>query len=285
MSADPKTATLRIALPARAENVAVIRHALAGMAIELGAEEALVDDIKTAVSEAANNVVVHAYPEGTEGPIEVVATAWGQRLEVVIRDRGVGMHPAPLGGSKQGLRVGMSLIGALADGFEIRGDQNRGTEVRISFDISPDADRAWITDTAPQVGGADETIVSVQGTEPGGVAITRVLELLAARSNLPLDRFSDAQLIGDVLAQWSDRATVDSQPLEIAFGEAEESLEIRIGPLEPGRGEKMLERDQLPGLGNTLESLADVAEVGERDTSAGPAEFLTLRIGSTDPTS
>ena len=53
---------LLITLPARSENVAVVRHAVAGLAERLGMEEPGVGDLKTVVTEACMNVVVHAYP-------------------------------------------------------------------------------------------------------------------------------------------------------------------------------------------------------------------------------
>ena len=53
---------LQMSLPARAENVAVVRHALAGLAERIGMDEPGIADLKTVVTEACMNVVVHAYP-------------------------------------------------------------------------------------------------------------------------------------------------------------------------------------------------------------------------------
>lgn len=275
------TASLRLALAARAENIAVVRQAIAGLATDLGADPDLVDDIKTAVSEAVTNVVVHAYP-GAEGPVEVFANARGQRLEIIVRDQGIGMQPRPISPTEPSLRVGLALIGALASGVEIRGRQNRGTEVRISFDLVRSEGSSWASDSSLEPAHAGGTAVSVHGGLLGGVAITKVLELYAARSNLPLDRFSDAQLIGDLLADQSARSTIDSQPLEISIGEMPGAIEIQVGPLKPGLGSEMLERVDVPGHGNTLARLSDHAEVSERQTAEGPAEFLMLRVGAPD---
>jgi len=66
------------------ENIAVVRHGLAGLAEGLGAEPDLVDDIKTAVSEAVTNAVVHGYPESV-GPIDVEARVTDSLLEIVVR--------------------------------------------------------------------------------------------------------------------------------------------------------------------------------------------------------
>ena len=56
---------LQMTLPARAENVAVVRHALAGLAEQIGMDEAGLADLKTVVTEACMNVVVHAYSDGS----------------------------------------------------------------------------------------------------------------------------------------------------------------------------------------------------------------------------
>ena len=69
---------LEMSLPARAENVAVVRHALAGLAEEIGMDEAGIADLKTVVTEACMNVVVHAY-EGEPGPLEVEAEPRARR--------------------------------------------------------------------------------------------------------------------------------------------------------------------------------------------------------------
>lgn len=280
MSPDETTVTLRLALTARAENIAVVRQAIAGMAAALGADSDLVDDIKTAVSEAVTNVVVHAYPDDVEGPVEVLASTRGQRLEIVVRDQGIGMQPRPLSPTEPSLRVGLALIGALANGVEIRGERERGTEVRISFDLARSGDPAWTDDGNLEPAHEGGTAIAVQGGPPAGVAITKVLELYAARSNLPLDRFSDAQLVGDLLAHQSSRSTIDSEPLVISVGELPGAIEIEVGPLKPGLGSELLDRAEVPEHGKTLERLSDHAEVSERQTHEGPAEFLMLRIGS-----
>ena len=57
-------ARVEFSLPARAENVPLVRHALAGLAEELGMGPGEVADLKTVVTEACTNVVVHAYETG-----------------------------------------------------------------------------------------------------------------------------------------------------------------------------------------------------------------------------
>jgi serine/threonine-protein kinase RsbW len=57
MSASPD---LVLSLPARAENVAVVRHAFGGLGEALAMPDQLLSDIKLAVTEACTNVVIHA---------------------------------------------------------------------------------------------------------------------------------------------------------------------------------------------------------------------------------
>src|SRR3954453_13426887 len=119
-----------MALPAKAENVAVVRHALAGLGERLGMDEASVADLKTVVTEAAMNVVVHAYPGEQIGLLSVTAVAEGDGLTVEVRDYGEGIRPRPEV-NRPSLRIGLTLIAALSQSFEIKGGVDRGTETRI----------------------------------------------------------------------------------------------------------------------------------------------------------
>ena len=89
MSASPD---LVLSLPARAENVAVVRHAFGGLGEALSMPEQLLSDIKLAVTEACTNVVIHAYPD-VEGPMEIRAALGESELSVVVRDEGRGVVP------------------------------------------------------------------------------------------------------------------------------------------------------------------------------------------------
>ncbi len=142
--AEPATTTgtepeFRLALPSRPENVAVVRQALAGAIEVLGLSESRLLDINTAVSEACNNVVVHAY-DGDEGPLMVILCVQDAELEVIVRDQGVGIRPrAPEPGLEvQGL--GLSLIQTLSDRVEFMGGISQGTEVRMAFSLNGESE-------------------------------------------------------------------------------------------------------------------------------------------------
>ncbi|CAN5131168.1 hypothetical protein BH20ACT16_BH20ACT16_07000 [soil metagenome] len=131
------TPDLELKLPARAENVAVIRHAFGGFAEALTVDEQTLADIKLAVTEACTNVVIHAYEEGEEGDLEVDATIEEDRLTVVIRDSGRGIVPRP---DSPGLGLGLPLIATLAESLELGKDRDDQTEVRMTFRLDEDRD-------------------------------------------------------------------------------------------------------------------------------------------------
>jgi len=124
------TPDLELKLPARAENVAVIRHAFGGFAEVLSVDEQTLADIKLAVTEACTNVVIHAYEDDEEGDLEVDASIDGERLTVVIRDSGRGIVPRP---DSPGLGLGLPLIASLAETLELGKDVGDNTEVRMTF--------------------------------------------------------------------------------------------------------------------------------------------------------
>src|SRR5581483_160087 len=94
------------------ETLTLVRGMLGGIAELLQLDPELLDDLKTAVSEAANNVVMHAY-EGATGPLEVCLFVESDGIEVIVRDRGRGIPVmAPSDDRLQG--VGIPIMRALA---------------------------------------------------------------------------------------------------------------------------------------------------------------------------
>ena len=123
---------VRLELPARPEGVGVVRQALVGVADGLAIDASVLADAKMAVTEACTNAVVHAYDDGS-GHLEVEMLADEQALTVVVRDRGAGIQPRPNRTGSTALGLGLPLIAALSDAFEVRGGPGAGTEVRMTF--------------------------------------------------------------------------------------------------------------------------------------------------------
>jgi serine/threonine-protein kinase RsbW len=126
---------MELALPARAENIALIRHAFGALGETLAVDEELLSDVRLAVTEACSNVVVHAYADESPGPLEVLATLDDGALTVVVRDEGPGIAPHP---DSPGLGLGLPLIASLAESVQLGRDEQERTEVCMTFLLSDD---------------------------------------------------------------------------------------------------------------------------------------------------
>jgi anti-sigma regulatory factor (Ser/Thr protein kinase) len=146
----PAHADVEMTLPARAENVGVVRHVLGGVGDTLGIDPEILDDIRLAVSEACTNAVVHAYAGGQAGHIDVLVSCGDDELEVVVRDHGRGMAPRA---DSPGLGVGLPLIASLTRALELCGTDGGGTEVRMLFSLVPGHD---LEDAHERVATGDE---------------------------------------------------------------------------------------------------------------------------------
>jgi len=275
MAAPPN---IRLDLPNRPENVLLVREMLSGVAEAVGLEGIDLNDIRTAVTEACNNVVLHAY-EGEEGPLVVEVYVAASALEVIVRDRGMGIHlqkgvedPATAG-------IGLRVIKALVRRVEFRGLPGGGTEVWMDFttpSARPLEPLSEDADVAPAVSPdalASTTRVTIA---PAGLArnvLPRILCVLAARAYFSTDRISDALLIADALGAHLPGA-VSAGRLDIAVSVEPRNLELRIGPLDTGRWQPLLGESDPKGLGPTIERLADDHSVA----ASGSHEELTLRL-------
>lgn len=123
---------MELTLPARAENIAIVRHAFGALGEAYDVDADTLSDIRLAVTEACTNVVVHAYPDGRDGPLEVRASISEEGLTVVVRDEGHGIAPRP---DSPGLGLGLPLIASLAETVELGRGVDERTEVRMTFSL------------------------------------------------------------------------------------------------------------------------------------------------------
>lgn len=123
---------VELTVPARAENVAVVRHALGGLGEALDLDPQTLSDLRLAVTEACTNVVVHAYPDG-EGTMEIAAEFDDGTLHVFVRDDGHGIMPRS---DSPGLGLGLPLIATLAETLELGKTADDRTEVAMTFRIA-----------------------------------------------------------------------------------------------------------------------------------------------------
>jgi anti-sigma regulatory factor (Ser/Thr protein kinase) len=265
---------LQMSLPAKAENVAVVRHAIAGLAERIGMDEASIADLKTVVTEACMNVVVHAYREGEVGLLAVDAVPDGDGLTVAVRDFGRGISPRP-GVDRPSLRIGLALIAALSSSFEIRGGVERGTEIRMHLPLTarPLVDGEAEPAAGPPVPEATE--LTVGPPELVGPVLSRALTALAARHEITVDRISDAMLLSDAISAAAPPRFADGH-VRLSIADRPTGVELKVGPMAPGAAADLRESLALPNLGGSLETLAD--EV--RTESDGDGEYLVVAIAA-----
>ena len=86
--------SMTLRLPALSKNEALARSAVAAFAVELDPTIDELGDIKTAVSEAVTNSIVHGYPDGG-GDIEIRAELNGRTIHIEVLDDGIGIADIP----------------------------------------------------------------------------------------------------------------------------------------------------------------------------------------------
>ena len=140
----PECETMELIMESRSENEEFARVVAAVFASRLDPTLEDLDDIKTAVSEAVTNAVIHGY-RGQEGKIYLSATAWEKErlLSVTVRDEGVGirdveqaMEPMFTTCPEDGRSgMGFSFMEAFMDRVEVVSAPGKGTSVTMKKKI------------------------------------------------------------------------------------------------------------------------------------------------------
>lgn len=235
-------------------------------------DEASLADLKTVVTEAGMNVVVHAYAGMEPGPMEVEAESDLEGLTVAIRDHGSGIRPRP-DIDRPSLRIGLTLIAALSSSFEIKGGADKGTEIRMHVPLqSRDEDAAKGSTFA--VAADEETRIRVGPPEIVGPVLSRSLSALAARQDISIDRLSDMMLLSDAISARAPQGFSDGH-VSLAIAELADGIELKVGPMTSGGAEQLRSSFELPEMGS-LEALTDELRIEEGDEG----EYLVVGISS-----
>jgi serine/threonine-protein kinase RsbW len=267
-------------LPNRPENVLVVRQALTGVAESLALDAIASNDLNTAVTEACNNVVLHAYG-GAEGPMEVELYVHADAITVVVSDRGGGIPPRKTDDDELHAGIGLPVIQALSLQVEMLERPGGGTAVRMDFAAANGApleplEGAGRERRAPAEGDLANTVaMSLAPTALAREVLPRVLCALAARAYFSTDRIGDVQLVADVLAANAGDSITGSH-LDVGVTVKPRNLELRLGPLRVGHGESVI-ATAADGLAPVIERLTDehhrVARADSEDE-----ETLELRL-------
>ncbi|MEA5142073.1 MAG: anti-sigma F factor [Oscillibacter sp.] len=127
----------------RSSNEGFARVAVAGFTAQLDPTLDEIGDIKTAVSEAVTNAIVHAYPNEL-GKISIKTRIYeGKVLEIVVRDWGRGIEnidqarqPLFTTGGEERSGMGFTIMESFMDKLTVRSVPGRGTTVTMRKKIS-----------------------------------------------------------------------------------------------------------------------------------------------------
>ena len=124
--------------PRRSANEAFARSAVACFAAQMDPTLEELGDIRTAVSEAVTNCIVHAYPEGLGTIMLRCRILKDNTLDIVIKDKGVGIpdveqarRPAYTTGGSERSGMGFTIMESFMTDLEISSAPGKGTSVHM----------------------------------------------------------------------------------------------------------------------------------------------------------
>jgi serine/threonine-protein kinase RsbW len=283
MSGEINSPRVRLELTSRPESARLVRSISTAAGEALGFDPELLSDVNTAVSEACNNVIQHAYGDDP-GPFSVDFALAPEGLEVLVRDYGRGIRQAAP--EHDGLKVGLALMTAVADRAEFLRAPDGGTEVRLCFrgaagidaGSSPASDRA--TDP-PQVWQArlpsalsGDVVLTVSPVELLAPVLGRIGRALAPSAGFSLDRCADVYLVTDALGAHAERAAQNTS-ISVALGAHDRLLEFALAPLRTGASRRL-------GSGEPGRSPESLASLADELTVSDVNGHETLRVAIRD---
>ncbi len=125
-------------------------------------------------------------------------------------------------------------------------------------------------------GGLNEAAVGLARGPLAAPVLGRVVGILAARADCPIDRLDDALLIADAIAAKAATFAEDGR-VNVRVVAEPGSVELHVGPLRADGAADLIASASLPGIGNVLERVAD--ELEPEPGLNGHAEYLRIRLG------
>lgn len=119
--------SMKLNIEAKSQNESFARSVVAGFYIQINPTLEQIEDLKTAVSEAVTNCIVHAYEGAQQGSIDITCDLYADKINVIITDYGKGidnvtkaMEPFYTTGA-EGERSGMgfTVMQAFCDKVEV----------------------------------------------------------------------------------------------------------------------------------------------------------------------
>jgi anti-sigma regulatory factor (Ser/Thr protein kinase) len=274
---------VRLELTSRPEAARLVRSMSTAAGETLGFDPELLSDVNTAVTEACNNVILHAYGDGP-GPMSVELRSRPGAVVVRVCDQGNGIRQTIP--DRDGLKVGLALMSAVADRAEFINIPDGGTEVRLSFrppdgpppnpwpvgDQTADGSSAWQAELHSGLTG--DVVLTVSPVPLLAPVLGRIGRALAPSAGFSLQRCYDVFRLSDALGAHAERAA-GSTSISVALGARDRRLEFALAPLRQGTSAH-LERADSPTRADVLAALGDEVAIVTRDGHE------TLRVSMRD---
>lgn len=129
---------MTLEFPSKSSNEAFARTAVACFAAQMDPTLEELGDIRTAVSEAVTNCIVHAYPEQLGAIVLRCRILKDNTLDIVIRDKGVGIsdleaarRPSFTTGGSDRSGMGFTIMESFMTSFEVTSQPGKGTTVHM----------------------------------------------------------------------------------------------------------------------------------------------------------
>ena len=129
---------MTLEFPSRSTNEAFARSAVACFAAQLDPTMEELGDIRTAVSEAVTNAIVHAYPDGLGTVTLRCRILKGNTLDIVVKDKGVGIadidqarRPMFTTGGMDRSGMGFTIMESFMTNLDITSEPGKGTSVHM----------------------------------------------------------------------------------------------------------------------------------------------------------
>ena len=133
-----------LAFPSRSSNEGFARSAVACFAAQMDPTLNELEDIKTAVSEAVTNVIVHGYPDAIGTVTLKLRICPGNILELTVKDKGRGIpdvekarQPMFTTGGEERSGMGFTIMESFMDQLLVRSVLGRGTTVTMKKKLAP----------------------------------------------------------------------------------------------------------------------------------------------------
>ena len=130
--------------PSRSSNEGFARAAVACFAAQMDPTMNELEDIKTAVSEAVTNAIVHAYPDAIGSVIVKARICPNHVLEITVKDHGQGIpdvekarEPMFTTGGEERSGMGFTIMESFMDHLAVRSVPGRGTSVTMKKKLAP----------------------------------------------------------------------------------------------------------------------------------------------------